>query len=54
MQSFEFLIKDISNLKGIGKKTSEYLRKKKINKIVDLLWNLPRSYTENIISSKTT
>ena len=42
----DFLFKDIISLKGIGKKLSQYLKKKKIEKINDLLWNLPYSYTD--------
>ena len=41
-----FLFEDVINLKGIGKKLSQYLKKKKIEKINDLLWNLPYSHTD--------
>ena len=38
-----FLNKDITSLKGVGLKTKKYLEKKKIEKIKDLLWDLPYS-----------
>ena len=38
-----FLFKEISSLKGVGGKTKKYLEKKKIDKIKDLLWDLPYS-----------
>ena len=41
-----FLFEDVSTIKGVGKKLSLYLKKKKIEKINDLLWNLPYSYTD--------
>ena len=42
----KFLFEDVSSLKGVGKKLSLYLKKKKINTVNDLLWNLPYSYTD--------
>ena len=50
---YQYLLQDISKLNGIGKKTSEILKRKKIYKIFDLLWKLPqyyidRSYINNI------
>ena len=41
-----FLFQDVSSIVGVGKKISTYLKKKKIEKINDLLWNLPYSYTD--------
>ena len=41
-----FLFEDVSTIKGVGKKLSSYLKKKKINKVNDLLWNLPYSFTD--------
>ena len=43
MNSFEYLLQDINNIKGIGSKTSKLFRKKNINTIFDLLWSLPRN-----------
>ena len=36
-----FLFKNISSLKGVGIKISKLLKKKKIEKLNDLLWNFP-------------
>ena len=41
-----FLFEDVSIIEGVGKKLSIYLKKKKIEKVNDLLWNLPYSYTD--------
>ena len=38
-----FLFNEVSSLKGVGIKTKKYLDKKKIEKIKDLLWDLPYS-----------
>jgi ATP-dependent DNA helicase RecG len=41
-----FIFEDVSTIQGVGKKLSIYLKKKKIEKINDLLWNLPYSFTD--------
>ena len=41
-----FLIQNVSNLEGVGIKTKKLLKKKKIEKISDLLWNLPQGFTD--------
>ena len=41
-----FLFEDVTIIDGVGKKLSIYLRKKKIEKVNDLLWNLPYSFTD--------
>ena len=41
-----YIFSDIDSLKGVGKKIKTYLKKKKIEKINDLLWNLPYSSTD--------
>ena len=46
MHNYEFLLSDLTKLKGVGKKTSEILKKKKINNVFDLLFRLPQSYTD--------
>ena len=38
-----FLFEDIASLKGVGTKIKKYLQKKNIEKIKDLLWDLPYS-----------
>ena len=42
----DFLIQNVSNLNGVGTKTKNLLKKKKIEKISDLLWNLPLDFTD--------
>ena len=42
----DFLVQNISTLKGVGEKTKKLLKKKKIEKISDLLWNLPQGFTD--------
>ena len=41
-----FLFDEVSSIDGVGKKLSTYLKKKKIEKVNDLLWNLPYSFTD--------
>jgi len=41
-----FLFEDVTKIEGVGKKLSTYLKKKKIEKVNDLLWNLPYSFTD--------
>ena len=40
-----FLAQNVSLLQGVGKKTKNLLKKKKIEKISDMLWNFPQGYT---------
>ena len=49
---YEYLLSDLSTLKGVGKKTANILKKKNINSIFDLLWKLPKSYTDRSFSTK--
>ncbi len=51
-RNFEYLLSDLSLLKGVGTKTSNLLKKKKVNTIFDLLWKLPKSFTDRSLSSK--
>ena len=50
--NYDYLLSDLTKLKGVEKKTTELLRKKKINNIFDLLWRLPKSYTDRSLISK--
>ena len=50
--NYNYLLSDLSCLKGVGIKTSNLLKKKKINNIFDLLWKLPKSHTDRSLSSK--
>ena len=45
-----FLFSGIETIPGVGKKLTSYLKKKKIEKINDLLWDLPYSLTDRSIS----
>ena len=46
INNYEYLLKDLSTLKGVGKKTALLLKKKKINTLFDILWKLPQSFTD--------
>ena len=50
--NYEYLLSDLSELKGVGIKTVNLLKKKKINNIFDLLWKLPKAYTDRSTSTK--
>ena len=50
--NYEYLLSDLSSLKGVGTKTKNLLKKKNINNLFDLLWKLPKSYTDRSLSSK--
>ena len=41
-----FLFKSINSLTGVGDKTKKLLKKKKIEKVSDLLWHLPDGHTD--------
>ena len=41
-----FLFEEISSLKGIGQKLKKYLKNKRIEKIKDLLWDIPYDITD--------
>ena len=41
-----FLFENVSTIDGVGEKLSTYLKKKKIEKVNDLIWNLPYSFTD--------
>ncbi len=42
----DFIFNDVNNLKGVGPQLSKYLKKKKIEKIKDIILNLPYSETD--------
>ncbi len=50
--TYKYLLSDLKNLKGIGSKTSTIFKRKKINNIFDLLWRLPKSFTDRSRSTK--
>ena len=52
MLSYEYLLSDIDSIKGIGSKTAKLFKKKNINTIFDLIWNLPRDLTDRTDEKK--
>ncbi len=50
--NYKYLLSDLTALKGVGTKTRNLLKKKNINNLFDLLWKLPKSYTDRSLSSK--
>ena len=48
----DFIFQDVKKIKGVGEKLSKYLRKKRIEKIKDILLNLPYSETDRSQLSK--
>jgi len=50
--NYEYLLSDLTKLRGVGTKTTNLLKRKKINNIFDLLWKLPKSYTDRSRSIK--
>ena len=50
--NYKYLLSDLTALKGVGIKTTNLLKKKNINNLFDLLWKLPKSFTDRSFSSK--
>ena len=50
--NYKYLLSDLTSLKGVGNKTTNLLKKKRINNIFDLLWQLPKSYVDRSFSTK--
>ena len=46
LKVINFLMQNVTSLNGVGSKTKKLLKKKKIEKISDLLWNFPQGYTD--------
>ena len=42
----DFIFNDVNRLKGVGPQLSKYLKKKKIEKVKDIILNLPYSETD--------
>jgi len=51
INNYDYLLSDLTKLIGVGKKTMDILKKKKVNNIFDLLWRLPKSYTDRSFTS---
>ena len=41
-----YLFSSVTKIRGVGSKLSKYLKNKKIEKINDILWDFPYSYTD--------
>ena len=52
--NYKYLLSDLTKLNGVGKKTMQIFKKRKINNIFDLLWKLPKSYTDRSLTNKIT
>ena len=50
--NYKYLLSNLSSLKVVGNKTNNIIKKKRINNIFDLLWKLPKSYTDRSLSSE--
>ena len=48
----DFIFNKVNNLKGVGPQLSKYLKKKRIEKIKDVILNLPYSETDRSKISK--
>ena len=45
----DFIFQDVNKLDGVGQKLSKYLKKRKIEKIKDIILNLPYSETDSCL-----
>ncbi len=54
MNNNNFLFDDISSIKGVGKKIKNYLKKKNIEKVKDLLFDIPYEITDRTKISNLT
>ena len=52
MNNYEYLLSDISVLKGVGKTLASNFRKKNINSIFDLILYSPSKYTDRSQETK--
>ncbi len=52
MLSYENLLSNIDTIKGIGSKTAKLFKKKNIITIFDLIWNLPKDFTDRTDQKK--
>ena len=42
----DYLTQKVSKLEGVGNKIKKLLKKKNIERVIDVLWNLPQSFTD--------
>ena len=52
MNNYEYLLSDISILKGVGKSLSNKFKRKNINTIFDLILSIPSKYIDRSIETK--
>ena len=52
MNNYEYLLSDISILKGVGKSLSNKFKRKNINTIFDLILSTPSKYIDRSIETK--
>ena len=52
MLNYEYLLSNIDTIKGVGSKTAKLFRRKNINTIFDLIWNLPRDFVDRTDEKK--
>ena len=50
--NYDYLIIRLNKINWCWKENDDILKKKKINNIFDLLWRLPKSYTDRSLTSK--
>ena len=52
MNNYEYLLSDISILKGVGKSLATKFKRKNINTIFDLILSTPSKYNDRSIETK--
>ena len=52
MNDYEYLLSDISILKGVGKSLATKFRRKNINTIFDLILSIPSKYVDRTVETK--
>ena len=43
--NYKYLLSDLTALKGVGVKTTNLLKKKNINNLIDHIWKISKTYT---------
>ena len=52
MLNYEYLLSNINTIKGVGSKTAKLFKKKNVNTVFDLIWNLPRDFIDRTDEKK--
>ena len=42
----DYLTQKVSKLEGVGNKIKKLLKKKNIERVIDVLWNIPQGFTD--------